>query len=130
MQTSWPSTVTNSRPPQSQASATRSPPQGSETCSAWAAAAPRFPESTPKELPTASCSFRHTIKRKEFAMDQVEFKPLDDVERQKLKMALLMNADQGAILRMARDTSFTRAESAMPDDEEVISAIKSVPCHY
>ncbi len=64
---------------------------------------------------------------KEFAVD---FRPLNDTERQKLIDALRGNAQSSqAILMNQRDTSFAGSADEMSDDE-VISAIKSVPCHY
>ena len=60
----------------------------------------------------------------------VEFKPLNDVERKKLISSLLGNAEkEQAILMNRRDTSFIGTTDEVPD-EEVINAIKSVPCHY
>jgi hypothetical protein len=60
----------------------------------------------------------------------MDFRPLEPAERQKLIDALRGNAQSGqAILMNERDTSFAGASDEMTDDE-VISAIKSVPCHY
>lgn len=60
----------------------------------------------------------------------MDFRPLNDTERQELISALRGNAeDDQAILTDRRDTSFAGASDEIPD-EEVISAIKSVPCHY
>jgi predicted DNA-binding protein (MmcQ/YjbR family) len=60
----------------------------------------------------------------------MDFRPLNDTERQKLIDALRGNAqDNKAIHMNQRDTTFVSAEDEM-SDEEVISAIKSVPCHY
>jgi len=60
----------------------------------------------------------------------MDFRPLDPTERQKLFDALRGNAQSGsAILTSQRDTSFAGSSDEMTDDE-VISAIKSVPCHY
>lgn len=60
----------------------------------------------------------------------MDFRPLNDTERQKLINALRGNAQSGqAILMDERDTSFAGTTDEMTD-EEVISAIKSVPCHY
>jgi len=60
----------------------------------------------------------------------VKFKPLNDVERKKLIASLRGNAEKGeAIVMNQRDTSFVgSADEVM--DEEVINAIRSVPCHY
>jgi len=60
----------------------------------------------------------------------MDFRPLNDTERQKLLDALRGNAQSNlAILMDQRDTSFVGATEEVTD-EEVISAIKSVPCHY
>jgi hypothetical protein len=60
----------------------------------------------------------------------MDFRPLNDTERQKLIDALRGNAQNNlAILMNQRDTSFAGATEEVTD-EEVISAIKSVPCHY
>jgi hypothetical protein len=60
----------------------------------------------------------------------MDFRPLNDTERQKLIDALRGNAQSNlAILMNQRDTSFAGATEEVTD-EEVISAIKSVPCHY
>jgi hypothetical protein len=60
----------------------------------------------------------------------MDFRPLNDTERQKLIDALRGNAQNNlAILMNQRDTSFVGATEEVTD-EEVISAIKSVPCHY
>jgi hypothetical protein len=60
----------------------------------------------------------------------MDFRPLNDKERQKLVDALRGNAQSNlAILMNQRDTSFAGATDEVTD-EEVISAIKSVPCHY
>jgi hypothetical protein len=60
----------------------------------------------------------------------MDFRPLTDVERRQLIAALRGNADQErAILMDRRDTSFVGTADDIPD-EEVISCIRSVPCHY
>jgi len=60
----------------------------------------------------------------------MDFRPLNEVERKQLVTALRGNAEQGGVLLLdRRDTSFVGAADEVPD-EEVISAIKSVPCHY
>ena len=60
----------------------------------------------------------------------MDFRPVDTEERQKLIDALRGNArDSLAILMDRRDTSFIGASQEI-SDEEVISAIQSVPCHY
>jgi hypothetical protein len=60
----------------------------------------------------------------------MDFRPLKTEERQKLIDALRGNAEENlAILMDRRDTSFVGASEEV-SDEEVISAIQSVPCHY
>jgi hypothetical protein len=60
----------------------------------------------------------------------MDFRPLNDVERRQLISSLRGNADNNrAILMDRRDTSFLGSTEEVPD-EEVINAIKSVPCHY
>jgi hypothetical protein len=60
----------------------------------------------------------------------MDFRPVNTEERQKLIDALRGNAqDSLAILMDRRDTSFIGAADEI-SDEEVISAIQSVPCHY
>jgi hypothetical protein len=60
----------------------------------------------------------------------MNFHPLTDTERQGLLTALRDNAYQDRAIRMdRRDTSFFGSANAVTDDE-VISAIRSVPCHY
>ncbi len=60
----------------------------------------------------------------------MDYRPLNDTERTGLLTALRGNIDSGrAILTDRRDTSFMGTAEDVTD-EEVISAIKSVPCHY
>lgn len=60
----------------------------------------------------------------------MDFRPLNDTERKQLLQALRGNVEQDrAILMDRRDTSFVGSTDEVPEDE-VISAIKSVPCHY
>lgn len=59
----------------------------------------------------------------------MDFRPLATEEREKLMKALRGNANGRAILTDAKDTSF-RGMADDVDDEGVITAIKSVPCHY
>ncbi len=60
----------------------------------------------------------------------IDFKPLNDVERRKLIASLRGNAEKNQALIMdKRDTGFIGMSDEVPDDE-VINAIKSVPCHY
>lgn len=57
------------------------------------------------------------------------FTPLRPAEREALLKALDRNADHKGGLLTNRDTSFAGAVDDIPD-EEVITAIKSTPCHY
>jgi len=60
----------------------------------------------------------------------MDFRPLNDTERRNLISALRGNADNSRVLLMdRRDTTFAGTTEEVTDDE-VISAIKSVPCHY
>lgn len=60
----------------------------------------------------------------------MDFRPLNDTERRRLITALRGNADGNRVILMdRRDTSFLDTAEEVPD-EEVINAIKSVPCHY
>jgi hypothetical protein len=60
----------------------------------------------------------------------MDFRPLNDTERRQLIAALRGNAErEQVILTDQRDTSFLGSTDEVPD-EEVISAIKSVPVHY
>jgi hypothetical protein len=60
----------------------------------------------------------------------MDFRPLNDTERRQLITALRGNADSGRVMLMDRkDTSFAGTSEEVTD-EEVINAIKSVPCHY
>ena len=59
----------------------------------------------------------------------MDFRPLCLEEKTKLLDALRGNSEQGHAIIMDRQTSFIGSSEQIPDDE-VISAIKSVPCHY
>ena len=60
----------------------------------------------------------------------MDFRPLNETERRQLLTALRGNAERGtALLTDRRDTSFAGSSEDV-SDEEVINAIKSVPCHY
>lgn len=60
----------------------------------------------------------------------MDFRPLNTLERKQLVDALRGNAEKNrTILVDRRDTSFAGTTDDVTD-EEVISAIKSVPCHY
>lgn len=63
-------------------------------------------------------------------MGQLAFEPLGLEERKRLREALYGNAESDrAILTSRRDTSFAGSADEVTD-EEVITAIRSVPCHY
>ena len=60
----------------------------------------------------------------------MDFRPLNDTERRQLINALRGNAESDRVILMdRRDTGFAGTTDEVTDDE-VISAIKSVPCHY
>lgn len=60
----------------------------------------------------------------------MDFRPLNDTERRQLIAALRGNADSNqAILMDRRNTTFLGSTDEVTEDE-VIHAIKSVPCHY
>jgi hypothetical protein len=60
----------------------------------------------------------------------MDFRPLNDTERRQLVTALRGNAEHDrVILTDRRDTSFVGSADEVTD-EEVITAIRSVPCHY
>lgn len=60
----------------------------------------------------------------------MDFRTLNDTERRQLISSLRGNAENNrAILIDRRNTSFLGSADEVPDDE-VINAIKSVPCHY
>jgi hypothetical protein len=60
----------------------------------------------------------------------MDYRPLNDTERRQLITALRGNVESGrAILLDPKDTSFVGTAEDVTD-EEVISAIRSVPCHY
>jgi hypothetical protein len=60
----------------------------------------------------------------------MDFRPLAEAERRRLLSALRDTAERDrAILMDRRDTSFVGTADDVTD-EEVISSIQSVPCHY
>ena len=63
-------------------------------------------------------------------MGDIRFRPLAPAERDRLRASLRRNVNDGAALLTDLDTSFVGDVPRLPDDEEVIRAIKSVPCHY
>lgn len=62
----------------------------------------------------------------------IDFKPLDVATRNRLSDALKRNAtNEIALLNSGKDTTFLGSEGDTEvSDQEVICAIKSVPCHY
>ena len=60
----------------------------------------------------------------------MDFRPLNDVERRQLINALRGNANGDQAILMDKKTTTFAGTSDEVTDEEVISAIKSVPCHY
>lgn len=60
----------------------------------------------------------------------MDFRPLNDDERKNLYEALRNNAELGKPITVnPKDTSFLKGE-ASNGDQDVINAIRSVPCHY
>lgn len=60
----------------------------------------------------------------------MDFRPLDELERRQLLLALRGNAEGTRVLLTDRkDTTFAGSSEEVPE-EEVINAIRSVPCHY
>jgi hypothetical protein len=60
----------------------------------------------------------------------MDFRPLAEAERRQLQAALRGNADRGlALLLDRRDTGFAGTADDLPD-EQVLTAVKSVPSHY
>ncbi len=61
----------------------------------------------------------------------MDFRPLATKEKDQLLKALRGNAyGDTAILMDRKDTSFAGEVDSEFTDEEVITAIRSVPCHY
>jgi hypothetical protein len=60
----------------------------------------------------------------------MDFRPLNDTERQKLISALRGNAAGDSAILMDRKSTMFAGTTEEVTDDEVISAIKSVPCHY
>jgi hypothetical protein len=60
----------------------------------------------------------------------MDFRPLAEAERRQLITALRGHSDRGvALLIDPKDTGFAGTAEEVPD-EQVIAAVKSVPCHY
>lgn len=60
----------------------------------------------------------------------MDTRTLNDVERRKLVAALRSNALENRAILMDRKTTQFVGTSDEVTDDEVITAIKSVPCHY
>jgi hypothetical protein len=60
----------------------------------------------------------------------MDFRPLQESERRDLIQALRGNAESGTSILMDRKTTRFAGTADDVPDEEVINAIKSVPCHY
>jgi len=60
----------------------------------------------------------------------MDFRPLAETERRNLLTALRGNADRGlAMLLDRKDTTFVGTAEGLPE-EQVITAVKSIPSHY
>jgi hypothetical protein len=60
----------------------------------------------------------------------MDFRPLAEAERRQILTALRGHADRGlALLMNPKDTRFAGTAEEIPD-EQVVAAVKSVPCHY
>jgi hypothetical protein len=60
----------------------------------------------------------------------MDFRPLAVAEQHQLARALKGNSDRGlALLLDRKDTSFVGTAEELPEDQ-VVSAVRSVPCHY
>ncbi len=60
----------------------------------------------------------------------MDFRPLAEAERRQLITALRGNADRGiALLLDRKDTGFAGTAEDLPD-EQVLTAVKSIPSHY
>lgn len=60
----------------------------------------------------------------------MDFRPLNDVERQQLINALRGNAEKNLAILMDKKTTQFAGSAPEVTEEQVISAIKSVPSHY
>jgi hypothetical protein len=60
----------------------------------------------------------------------MDFRPLNDTERRQLIGARRGNAENDLAILMDGKTTTFAGTSEEVTDAEVISAIKSVPCHY
>jgi hypothetical protein len=59
----------------------------------------------------------------------MDFRPLNDSERRLLVAALRANAENDRAIFMDHQTSFAGTADEVRD-EEVLDAVKSLPCHY
>jgi hypothetical protein len=60
----------------------------------------------------------------------MDFRPLTGTERKQILAALRGNSENGSAILMDRKNTSFLGTSDEVSDEEVISAIQSVPCHY
>ncbi len=60
----------------------------------------------------------------------VEFKKMDKVEAEALRRALDRNASEGKPLKMDPLHTGWVPDDGLETDDDVVSAIQSVPCHY
>lgn len=60
----------------------------------------------------------------------MDFRPLSTKERETLVAALRGNANDGPAILMDRDDTSFAGTTDQVEDNEVVSAIKSIPCHY
>lgn len=60
----------------------------------------------------------------------MDFRAFDTKECERLRNALRSNAEDGLPIYMDRRNTSFLTKNDEPTDEEVITAIKSVPCHY
>ena len=60
----------------------------------------------------------------------MDFRPLTETERRHLVTALRGNSQDGLAVLMDRQTTSCLGTAEEVPDEEVIYAIRSVPCHY
>ena len=59
----------------------------------------------------------------------MDYRPLAKAEQRRLAKALHDNVEESKFLKLAADTSFAGTADKV-SDEEVVAAIRSVPCHY
>ena len=57
-------------------------------------------------------------------------KPLVGEALHRLRSALVENGADAGVILMGSDTGFVGSVPQLPSDAAVVSAIRSVPCHY